>query len=199
MHRRWNALRRRQRAAFAIAAGAAILAMSAAPPLRAQSWPTKTVRIIVPFSAGSATDLFRAPCSSTCGKARADIPGRKSAGRRRRPSGSAPSPRRIPTATRSWSTPMRWSPRRQSRAMPYDPVQDFPDHAARQRAVGAGDSPDKNIKTLQGPRRQGEGKAGSLNYAAAGIGTPPHLTMERFASPPVSRGSWFRSAARRKR
>ena len=41
-------------------------------------------------------------------------------------------------------------------------------------------SPDKNIKTLKEFVALAKAKAGSINYAAAGIGTPPHLTMERF-------------------
>ncbi len=41
-------------------------------------------------------------------------------------------------------------------------------------------SPDKNIKTLKELVAAAKAKPGSINYAAAGIGTPPHLTMERF-------------------
>jgi len=41
-------------------------------------------------------------------------------------------------------------------------------------------SPDKNIKALKELVAAAKAKTGSLNYAAAGIGTPPHLTMERF-------------------
>src|SRR5262249_26731789 len=41
-------------------------------------------------------------------------------------------------------------------------------------------APDKGIKTLKDLVAVAKAKAGSLNYAAAGIGTPPHLTMERF-------------------
>jgi tripartite-type tricarboxylate transporter receptor subunit TctC len=41
-------------------------------------------------------------------------------------------------------------------------------------------SPDKNIKMLAELVAAAKAKPGSLNYAAAGIGTPPHLTMERF-------------------
>jgi tripartite-type tricarboxylate transporter receptor subunit TctC len=41
-------------------------------------------------------------------------------------------------------------------------------------------SPDKNIKTLKELVAAAKAKPGSINYAAAGIGTPPHLTTERF-------------------
>ena len=64
---------------------------------------------------------------------------------------------------------------------PYDPVQDF----AGITPLGNVPlvlviSPDKNIKTLKALVDAAKAKPGSLNYAAAGIGTPPHLTMERF-------------------
>jgi tripartite-type tricarboxylate transporter receptor subunit TctC len=41
-------------------------------------------------------------------------------------------------------------------------------------------SPDKNIKTVKELVAAAKAKPGSINYAAAGIGTPPHLTAERF-------------------
>ena len=66
-------------------------------------------------------------------------------------------------------------------SMPYDPVQDF----AGITPLGNVPlvlviSPEKNIKTLKEFVALAKAKAGSINYAAAGIGTPPHLTMERF-------------------
>src|SRR6202022_7111 len=39
-------------------------------------------------------------------------------------------------------------------------------------------APEKNIKTLKELVAAAKAKAGSLNYAAAGIGTPPHLAIE---------------------
>ena len=65
--------------------------------------------------------------------------------------------------------------------MPYDPVQDF----AGITPLGNVPlvlviSPDKNIKTLKELVAAAKAKPGSINYAAAGIGTPPHLTIERF-------------------
>jgi tripartite-type tricarboxylate transporter receptor subunit TctC len=41
-------------------------------------------------------------------------------------------------------------------------------------------SPDKNIRTLKDLIAAARARPGSINYAAAGIGTPPHLTAERF-------------------
>jgi tripartite-type tricarboxylate transporter receptor subunit TctC len=65
--------------------------------------------------------------------------------------------------------------------VPYDPVADF------SAITPLGNvpmvlvvSPEKNIRTLKQLVDTAKAKPGSLNYAAAGIGTPPHLTMERF-------------------
>jgi tripartite-type tricarboxylate transporter receptor subunit TctC len=41
-------------------------------------------------------------------------------------------------------------------------------------------SPEKKITTLKQLVDVAKARPGTLNYAAAGIGTPPHLTMERF-------------------
>src|SRR6266702_6683623 len=65
--------------------------------------------------------------------------------------------------------------------MPYDPVQDF----AGVTTLGNVPlvlviSPDKQIGTLKELVAAAKAKPGSINYAAAGIGTPPHLAMERF-------------------
>src|SRR5215467_10521488 len=65
--------------------------------------------------------------------------------------------------------------------MPYDPVRDFAGITPLGNVpLVLVSSPQQNIKTLKDLVAQAKAKTGSLNYAAAGIGTPPHLTMERF-------------------
>src|SRR5205807_4343476 len=41
-------------------------------------------------------------------------------------------------------------------------------------------APSKGIKSIDELVAIARERPGSINYAAAGIGTPPHLTMERF-------------------
>ena len=65
--------------------------------------------------------------------------------------------------------------------VPYDPVADFA--AITPLAVVPMVlviSPEKKITTLRQLVDLAKARPGTLNYAAAGIGTPPHLTMERF-------------------
>lgn len=65
--------------------------------------------------------------------------------------------------------------------VPYDPVADFagltPLGNVPMVLVVA---PSKGIKTVKELVERAKAKPGSINYGAAGIGTPPHLTMERF-------------------
>jgi tripartite-type tricarboxylate transporter receptor subunit TctC len=66
-------------------------------------------------------------------------------------------------------------------SVPYDPVADFA--AITPLAVVPMVlviSPEKKITTLKQLVDVAKARPGTLNYAAAGIGTPPHLTMERF-------------------
>jgi tripartite-type tricarboxylate transporter receptor subunit TctC len=65
--------------------------------------------------------------------------------------------------------------------VPYDPVKDF------SAITPLGNvplvlvvAPSKGIKSVKELVARAKAKPGELNYAAAGIGTPPHLAMERF-------------------
>jgi tripartite-type tricarboxylate transporter receptor subunit TctC len=163
------------------AALCAVLALAAAEA-SAQTWPTKTIRVIVPFAPGSATDIVprtifdqvstqvgqtividnRAGGGTTIGTVaakQADADGYT-----------------ILVHSNGFVTTPAIQPN-----IPYDPVRDF----AGVTPLGNVPlvlviSPDKNIRTLKELVAAAKAKPGTLNYAAAGIGTPPHLTMERF-------------------
>ena len=147
----------------------------------AQAWPTKTVRIIVPFSPGSATDLLpRALFEHVSTNVGQTIIVENRPG-----GGGAIGVSAVTKADPDGHTVLVHSnalvtaPAIQS--MPYDPVQDL----AGITPLGNVPlvlvvSPGKNIKTLKEFVDAAKAKPGSMNYAAAGIGTPPHLTMERF-------------------
>jgi tripartite-type tricarboxylate transporter receptor subunit TctC len=66
-------------------------------------------------------------------------------------------------------------------AMSWDPVKDFSGITPLGNVpLVLVVSPEKNIKTLKDLVALAKAKPNALNYAAAGIGSPPHLTMERF-------------------
>jgi tripartite-type tricarboxylate transporter receptor subunit TctC len=165
---------------------ASVLIMLAAEPLLAQTssaqiWPTKRVQVIVPFSPGSATDLLpRTVFEHVAAKV-----GQTFIIENRPGGGGAMGVSAVAKADPDGYTVLVHSnalvtaPAIQS--MPYDPVQDF----AGVTPLGSVPlvlviSPDKNIKTLKELVAAAKAKPGTINYAAAGIGTPPHLTTERF-------------------
>ena len=181
----------RSAAVAASATVASVLIMIAAEPLLAQispaqtspaqTWPTKRVQVIVPFSPGSATDLLpRTVFEHVSAKV-----GQTFIIENRPGGGGAMGVSAVAKAEPDGHTILVHSnalvtaPAIQS--MPYDPVQDF----AGITPLGNVPlvlviSPDKNIKTLKELVAAAKAKPGSINYAAAGIGTPPHLTTERF-------------------
>jgi len=164
------------------AMAAALLALAAAGPAPAQVWPTKPIHVVVPYAPGSATDIVPRTVFDQVSR---------QVGQPiiidNRPGGGTT----LGTSAVAKSNPDGYTILVHSNALvttpaiqanvPYDPVQDF-------SAVSPlGNlplvlviSPGKNIKTLKELVAAAKSKAGSLNYAAAGIGTPPHLTMERF-------------------
>jgi tripartite-type tricarboxylate transporter receptor subunit TctC len=159
-----------------------MLAISAAGPIAAQSWPTKPIRVIVPFAPGSATDIVPRAVFDQVSKQIGQpiiIDNRAGGGTTLGTSAVAkaePDGHTILVHSNGLVT----TPAIQAN-VPYDPVADF------SAITPLGNlplvlviSPGKNIKTLQELVAAAKAKPGTLNYAAAGIGTPPHLTMERF-------------------
>jgi tripartite-type tricarboxylate transporter receptor subunit TctC len=158
------------------------LALVSTEQASGQTWPTKPVRIIVPFAAGSATDLVpRAVFEQVQGQV-----GQTFIVENRPGGGTTTGTSAVAKADPDGYTILVHSngfvttPAVQSN-VPYDPVKDFaaitPLASVPMVLVI---SPSKNIKTLKELVTYAKAKAGALNYAAAGIGTPPHLTMERF-------------------
>ena len=164
------------------AMAAALLALAAAGPAPAQVWPTKPIHVVVPYAPGSATDIVPRTVFDQVSR---------QVGQPiiidNRPGGGTT----LGTSAVAKSNPDGYTILVHSNALvttpaiqanvPYDPVQDF------SAITPLGNlplvlviSPGKNIQTLKELVAAAKSKAGSLNYAAAGIGTPPHLTMERF-------------------
>jgi tripartite-type tricarboxylate transporter receptor subunit TctC len=160
-------------------AGAA-LATPALPRLaRAQSWPTRPIRAMIPFSAGSTIDIIGRivldPLSSQLGQTIV-VENRGGAG------GT------IGTATVAKAEPDGYTLLIHAAAhsaapaaypaIAYDPARDF----AAVAAFGSVPNvtviaPDKGIKTLQ--QLVAKAKSGSVTYASAGVGSATHWAAER--------------------
>lgn len=164
---------------LAFAAGWSILGSSQA---RAADWPTKTVKVVVPYGPGSATDLvprtvFDAVSASV----------KQSIVIENRPAGGTT----VGSNTVAKSDPDGYTILVHSNAIvtvpaiqanvPYDPVKDFSGITTLANVpLVLVISPDKKVRTVQELIAMAKAKPGQINYAAAGIGTPPHLAMERF-------------------
>jgi tripartite-type tricarboxylate transporter receptor subunit TctC len=163
----------------AIATGAA---MVTADPALAQSWPSKPVRVIVPFSPGSATDLVpRTVYDHVAAQlGQTIIIDNRPGGGTTVGTGVVAKAEPDGHTLLAHSNGLVTTPAIQAN-VPYDPVADFaaitPLSVVPMVLVI---SPEKKITTLKQLVDLAKAKPGTLNYAAAGIGTPPHLTMERF-------------------
>jgi tripartite-type tricarboxylate transporter receptor subunit TctC len=160
----------------------AIAACIAHGEAQAQSWPTKRVTVIVPFTAGSATDIMartvalrlqeqlgqpfivenRPGAGGTIGMtavARAEADGHT-----------------ILVHSSSYTITPTTYPNTQ-----YDTVRDLtgitPLALLPQVLVI---SPDKNLKTVPDLVKAAKAKPGAMNYASAGVGTATQLNAERF-------------------
>jgi tripartite-type tricarboxylate transporter receptor subunit TctC len=145
-------------------------------------WPTKTVHVIVPYAAGSATDLvprtvFEAVQAQTGHTVVID---------NRTGGGTTVGANAVAKAEPDGHTILSHSnalvtvPAIQPN-VPYDPVRDF----SGITPLGSVPlvlviSPEKDIKSVAQLVAAAKASPGKINYAAAGIGTPPHLTAERF-------------------
>jgi tripartite-type tricarboxylate transporter receptor subunit TctC len=144
-------------------------------------WPTKRVTVVVPFAPGSATDLLpRTIFEHVSAKVgQPFIIENRPGGGGAIGVGAVAKADPVGYTILVHSNALVTAPAIQS--MPYDPVRDF----AGITPLGNVPlvlviAPEKNIKTLKEFVAAAKAKPGSINYAAAGIGTPPHLTMERF-------------------
>ncbi|HEY2134238.1 MAG TPA: tripartite tricarboxylate transporter substrate-binding protein [Xanthobacteraceae bacterium] len=163
--------------ALPVAAG---IAMSR--PARAEDWPTKNIHVIVPYGAGSATDLI----PRTIFEAVSARLGQTVIVENRLGGGTTVGASAVARAEPDGYTILVHSnaivtvPAIQAN-VPYDPVRDF---AAITPLANVPlvlvIAPEKNVKSVQELIALAKQKAGTINYAAAGIGTPPHLTAERF-------------------
>lgn len=163
-------------------AAVAVLTIAVAAPVFGQSWPTKPVRVVVPFSPGSATDLVpRTVFDHVAAQVgQTIIIDNRAGGGTTVGTGTVAKAEPDGHTLLAHSNGLVTTPAIQAN-VPYDPVADFA--AITPLAVVPMVlviSPQKNITTLKQLVDFAKARPGTLNYAAAGIGTPPHLTMERF-------------------
>jgi tripartite-type tricarboxylate transporter receptor subunit TctC len=164
--------------------GAVLLATAAAGGLAQSGYPMKPVRVVVPSSAGGGTDIVAriiAPDLSKRLGQQVVIDNRPGAGTMIGIEVAAKSPPDGYTLLMGLST-LAINPALYQK-VPYDPVRDF---APITEAVSSASIivvhpslPVKSVKELIAFARS---LPGQINYASAGTGTYPHMTMELFLS-----------------
>src|SRR6201994_2267105 len=166
-----------------IKTGLSSLALSATGwPAFAADWPTKSIRVVVPYAAGSATDLVPRTVFEQVGRQ----VGQSFVVENRPGGGTTIGSAQVKAAEPDGHTILVHSnaivtvPAIQLN-VPYDPVKDFSGLTPLGNVpLVLVVAPSKGIKTVQDLVKKAKAKPGEINYAAAGIGTPPHLAMERF-------------------
>ena len=163
-----------------------LLAASAGWPLirpaQAAEWPTKSIRVVVPYAPGSATDLVPRTILEQVGQQVG-----QSFIIENRPGGGTT----VGSAQVKQSDPDGHTILIHSNAIvtvpaiqtnvPYDPVKDFSGLTTLGNVpLVLVIAPSKGVKSVKELVAKAKARPGELNYGAAGIGTPPHLAMERF-------------------
>ena len=162
--------------------GAALATAALPRSLSAQAWPSKQIRAVVPFTAGSTIDIVARivfePLSQQLGQS-IIVENRGGAGGT---IGAAMVARADPDgytllahSSAHVATPAIYP------NAPYDTARDFVAVAA----LGSSPnivvvSPDKGFKTLQELVAAAKQKAGAMTFGTAGVGSSTHFTTERF-------------------
>jgi tripartite-type tricarboxylate transporter receptor subunit TctC len=164
-----------------LAGGAAVLPVVSRTAL-AQTWPTRTIRVIIPFTAGSTIDVVARivfdPLSQQLGQSMI-VENRPGAGGM---TGAAAVARADPDGYTFLVNSSAHSAAPAIYAnVPYDTARDF----AAVASLGSSPnvtvvSPAKGIKTLQALVAAAKAKPGTITYATAGVGSATHLSTERF-------------------
>ena len=158
------------------------IAVAAAPGVAAQNFPTKPVRLIVPFTAGSATDLL----SRRIALKMSDNWGQQVVVDNRGGGGGTLGAGIVAKATPDGYTLLVHSIAFAMNAalyskLPYDPLKDFA--GVSQISVGTSllvAAPTLGVKSLKDLIALAKQKPGQLNFSSSGVGSGTHLNGEQF-------------------
>ena len=158
--------------------------MALTPPTLAQTWPARPIRLVVPNAPGGPTDLVARVLAQRMIESMGQqviVENRIGAGgivgtesvARAAPDGYA--------VLVSAAGPMVITPHFHA-GLPYDPLRDFVPVALGATAPMILVTPPNGAKSLRELIAQAKARPGRLNYATAGVGTPPHLCAELLKS-----------------
>jgi tripartite-type tricarboxylate transporter receptor subunit TctC len=159
-------------------AAAAVLLMCAVAQAHAQTYPSRPIRMIVPFTPGGSTDIYARTLSPKLGDAvgqQVVVDNRPGAGGALGAELAAKAPPDGYTLWIGQTANLAIGPALRKKS-PYDPVRDFAPITMVQRAssvfVVSASSPLRSLKDLIALAKK---TAGGLTYGSAGIGTAGHI------------------------
>ena len=163
----------------------AVFSLAFTPAAFAQAYPTKPVKIIVAFTAGSATDILARVVADNLTKSLGQpfvVENKPGAGGSVGTAQAKDAPADGYTLVAAGSGPFGINPAIYSK-LPYDPLTDFEPIGnivlTPQTIVVGAQAPYKSIKELVAAAKA---KPGEIAYASLGNGSTSHLTMEAFMS-----------------
>jgi len=172
----------RRRQAMIAAAGAGLLTLNR-PLLAAEAYPSRGVRMVVPFPAGGPTDIVGRPLAKLLG----DRLGQSVYIDNRGGAGGSIGADVVAKAAPDGYTILLGTVGTSAinatlyKNLPHDPVKDFtPLSGIASAPVAVVVNPDSGFKSLRDLVEAARAKPGSINYGSAGNGTPGHLTGAMF-------------------
>ena len=161
-------------------AGAAMLAVFLANPATAQEWPSRTVTIVVPLAAGSASDIVSRIVADQLGKqlkATFIVENRPGAGGT---VGAGAVARAAPDGYTMLAYGALSTAQALYSKLAYDTLNDFtPVIVLGQQAQAVTTAPSTGFKTLADLIKAGKANPGKLNFSSAGVGSASHFAAER--------------------
>jgi tripartite-type tricarboxylate transporter receptor subunit TctC len=159
---------------------AALLSIFVLTPASAQDWPSRTISVIVPLGAGSASDILARVVMEQVGKQLGQavvVENRPGAGGT---IGAAMVARAAPDGYTILVYGALASAHALHEKLPYDSVNDLiPVASLGQQILVVISSPAKGYKTLGDLVAAAKAKPGALNYSSAGVGSASHMGAER--------------------
>jgi tripartite-type tricarboxylate transporter receptor subunit TctC len=149
-------------------------------PASAQDWPSRTINVIVPLGAGSASDILARVVMEQVGKQL----GQNVIIENRPGAGGTIGANMVAKAAPDGYTVLVYGALASAHALheklPYDSVNDLiPVASLGQQILVIISSPGKGYKTLGDLITAAKARPGALNYSSAGIGSASHMGAER--------------------
>jgi tripartite-type tricarboxylate transporter receptor subunit TctC len=150
----------------------------------AQTWPTQTIKIIVPFTAGTGMDtIARAVSPKLAERLGQPVIVQNMAGASGNIGADAVAKANADGYTVLMGANTMLMASQLYKNVPFNPVKDFsPVSMAAWGTLMLVANPKTGIKTLPELQARAKAQPGAINYGSPGVGTPHHMAMELFKS-----------------